>query len=110
MRYVEGRIATEQVILKSTLPNTMPRLVDSDKVEIALPNSSAIVEPVQTILPKLQRYIQSELGNTDVQIEVRLLEVEQTYIPVTNKEKYAALKESYPILEQFREHLQLRIV
>ena len=101
--YLEDEIPKEEIVLKQTLG-------DNQVLSIALANSPAIIEPVKKKLPHLQRYLQSALKNTDLRVEIQPIDIERIYIPTTNREKYEALAESYPILHKLKEQLQLRIL
>lgn len=109
-RYLEDEIPKEEIVLKQTLGDVLPQLVDNQVLSIALANSPAIIEPVKKKLPHLQRYMQSALKNTDLRVEIQPIDIERIYIPTTNREKYEALAESYPILHKLKEQLQLRIL
>lgn len=109
-RYLEDEIPKEEIVLKQTLGDVLPQLGDNQVLSIALANSPAIIEPVKKKLPHLQRYMQSALKNTDLRIEIQPIDIERIYIPTTNREKYEALAESYPILHKLKEQLQLRIL
>lgn len=109
-RYLEDEIPKEEIVLKQTLGDVLPQLGDNQVLSIALANSPAIIEPVKKRLPHLQRYLQSVLKNTDLRIEIQPIDIERIYIPTTNREKYEALAESYPILHKLKEQLQLRIL
>lgn len=109
-RYLEDEIPKEEIVLKQTLGDVLPQLVDNQVLSIALANSPAIIEPVKKRLPHLQRYLQSALKNTDLRVEIQPIDIERIYIPTTNREKYEALAESYPILHKLKEQLQLRIL
>ena len=109
-RYLEDEIPKEEIVLKQTLGDVLPQLGDNQVLSIALANSPAIIEPVKKKLPHLQRYLQSALKNTDLRIEIQPIDIERIYIPTTNREKYEALAESYPILHKLKEQLQLRIL
>ena len=109
-RYLEDEISKEEIVLKQTLGDVLPQLGDNQVLSIALANSPAIIEPVKKKLPHLQRYMQSALKNTDLRVEIQPIDIERIYIPTTNREKYEALAESYPILHKLKEQLQLRIL
>lgn len=109
-RYLEDEIPKEEIVLKQTLGDVLPQLGDNQVLSIALANSPAIIEPVKKRLPHLQRYLQGALKNTDLRIEIQPIDIERIYIPTTNREKYEALAESYPILHKLKEQLQLRIL
>ena len=109
-RYLEDEIPKEEIVLKQTLGDVLPQLGDNQVLSIALANSPAIIEPVKKRLPHLQRYLQSVLKNTDLRVEIQPINIERIYIPTTNREKYEALAESYPILHKLKEQLQLRIL
>lgn len=109
-RYLEDEIPKEEIVLKQTLGDVLPQLGDNQVLSIALANSPAIIEPVKKRLPHLQRYMQSALKNTDLRVEIQPIDIERIYIPTTNREKYEALAESYPILHKLKEQLQLRIL
>ena len=109
-RYLEDEIPKEEIVLKQTLGDVLPQLGDNQVLSIALANSPAIIEPVKKKLPHLQRYLQSALKNTDLRVEIQPIDIEHIYIPTTNREKYEALAESYPILHKLKEQLQLRIL
>ena len=109
-RYLEDEIPKEEIVLKQTLGDVLPQLGDNQVLSIALANSPAIIEPVKRKLPHLQRYLQSALKNTDLRVEIQPIDIERIYIPTTNREKYEALAESYPILHKLKEQLQLRIL
>lgn len=109
-RYLEDEIPKEEIVLKQTLGDVLPQLGDNQVLSIALANSPAIIEPVKKKLPHLQRYMQSALKNTDLHVEIQPIDIERIYIPTTNREKYEALAESYPILHKLKEQLQLRIL
>ena len=109
-RYLEDEIPKEEIVLKQTLGDVLPQLGDNQVLSIALTNSPAIIEPVKKKLPHLQRYLQSALKNTDLRVEIQPIDIERIYIPTTNREKYEALAESYPILHKLKEQLQLRIL
>ena len=109
-RYLEDEIPKEEMVLKQTLGDVLPQLGDNQVLSIALANSPAIIEPVNKKLPHLQRYMQSALKNTDLRVEIQPIDIERIYIPTTNREKYEALAESYPILHKLKEQLQLRIL
>lgn len=109
-RYLEDEIPKEEIVLKQTLGDVLPQLTDNQVLSIALANSPAIIEPVKKKLPHLQRYLQTALKNTDLRIEIQPIDIERIYIPTTNREKYEALAESYPILHKLKEQLQLRIL
>lgn len=109
-RYLEDEISKEEIVLKQTLGDVLPQLTDNQVLSIALANSPAIIEPVKKRLPHLQRYLQSALKNTDLRVEIQPIDIERIYIPTTNREKYEALAESYPILHKLKEQLQLRIL
>ena len=109
-RYLEDEIPKEEIVLKQTLGDVLPQLGDNQVLSIALANSPAIIEPVKKRLPHLQRYLQSALKNTDLRVEIQPIDIERIYIPTTNREKYEALAESYPILHKLKEQLQLRIL
>ena len=109
-RYLEDEIPKEEIVLKQTLGDVLPQLTDNQVLSIALANSPAIIEPVKKKLPHLQRYLQSALKNTDLRVEIQPIDIERIYIPTTNREKYEALAESYPILHKLKEQLQLRIL
>ena len=109
-RYLEDEISKEEIVLKQTLGDVLPQLGDNQTLSIALANSPAIIEPVKKKLPHLQRYLQSALKNTDLRVEIQPIDIERIYIPTTNREKYEALAESYPILHKLKEQLQLRIL
>lgn len=109
-RYLEDEISKEEIVLKQTLGDVLPQLGDNQVLSIALANSPAIIEPVKKKLPHLQRYLQTALKNTDLRIEIQPIDIERIYIPTTNREKYEALAESYPILHKLKEQLQLRIL
>lgn len=108
--YLEDEIPKEEIVLKQTLGDVLPQLGDNQVLSIALANSPAIIEPVKKKLPHLQRYLQSALKNTDLRVEIQPIDIERIYIPTTNREKYEALAESYPILNKLKEQLQLRIL
>ena len=108
--YLEDEIPKEEIVLKQTLGDVLPQLGDNQVLSIALANSPAIIEPVKKRLPHLQRYLQSALKNTDLRVEIQPIDIERIYIPTTNREKYEALAESYPILHKLKEQLQLRIL
>lgn len=110
VRYVETFVPDEQIILKKTLNQVLPSLVEPLKLELALTNNPALLEPAEALLPNLQRYIQSELKNTDLVIVIRPIDVEHTHVPVTNREKYEELERRHPILERLREDLSLRVM
>ena len=109
-RYLEDEVPKEEIVLKQTLGDVLPQLGDNQVLSIALANSPAIIEPVKKKLPHLQRYLQSTLKNTDLRVEIQPIDIERIYIPTTNREKYEALAESYPILHKLKEQLQLRIL
>lgn len=109
-RYLEDEIPKEEIVLKQTLGDVLPQLGDNQVLSIALANSPTIIEPVKKKLPHLQRYMQSALKNTDLRVEIQPIDIERIYIPTTNREKYEALAESYPILHKLKEQLQLRIL
>ena len=109
-RYLEDEVPKEEIVLKQTLGDVLPQLGDNQVLSIALANSPAIIEPVKKKLPHLQRYMQSALKNTDLRVEIQPIDIERIYIPTTNREKYEALAESYPILNKLKEQLQLRIL
>ncbi len=109
-RYLEDEIPKEEIVLKQTLGDVLPQLGDNQVLSIAVANSPAIIEPVKKKLPHLQRYMQSALKNTDLRVEIQPIDIERIYIPTTNREKYEALAESYPILHKLKEQLQLRIL
>ena len=109
-RYLEDEIPKEEIVLKQTLGDVLPQLGDNQVLSIALANSPAIIEPVKKKLPHLQRYLQGALKNTDLRVEIQPIDIERIYIPTTNREKYEALAESYPILNKLKEQLQLRIL
>ena len=109
-RYLEDEIPKEEIVLKQTLGDVLPQLGDNQVLSIALANSPAIIEPVKKKLPHLQRYLQGALKNTDLRVEIQPIDIERIYIPTTNREKYEALAESYPILHKLKEQLQLRIL
>lgn len=109
-RYLEDEIPKEEIVLKQTLGDVLPQLGDNQVLSIALANSPTIIEPVKKRLPHLQRYLQSALKNTDLRVEIQPIDIERIYIPTTNREKYEALAESYPILHKLKEQLQLRIL
>ena len=109
-RYLEDEIPKEEIVLKQTLGDVLPQLGDNQVLSIALANSPAIIEPVKKKLPHLQRYLQTVLKNTDLRVEIQPIDIERIYIPTTNREKYEALAESYPILHKLKEQLQLRIL
>lgn len=109
-RYLEDEIPKEEIVLKQTLGDVLPQLTDNQMLSIALANSPAIIEPVKKKLPHLQRYLQTALKNTDLRIEIQPIDIERIYIPTTNREKYEALAESYPILHKLKDQLQLRIL
>lgn len=109
-RYLEDEIPKEEIVLKQTLGDVLPQLGENQVLSIALANSPAIIEPVKKRLPHLQRYLQSALKNTDLRVEIQPIDIERIYIPTTNREKYEALAESYPILHKLKEQLQLRIL
>lgn len=109
-RYLEDEVPKEEIVLKQTLGDVLPQLGDNQVLSIALANSPAIIEPVKKKLPHLQRYLQSALKNTDLRVEIQPIDIERIYIPTTNREKYEALAESYPILHKLKEQLQLRIL
>ena len=109
-RYLEDEIPKEEIVLKQTLGDVLPQLGDNQVLSIALANSPAIIEPVKKRLPHLQRYLQTALKNTDLRVEIQPIDIERIYIPTTNREKYEALAESYPILHKLKEQLQLRIL
>ena len=109
-RYLEDEIPKEEIVLKQTLGDVLPQLGDNQVLSIALANSPAIIEPVKKKLPHLQRYLQTALKNTYLRVEIQPIDIERIYIPTTNREKYEALAESYPILHKLKEQLQLRIL
>ena len=109
-RYLEDEIPKEEIVLKQTLGDVLPQLGDNQVLSIALANSPAIIEPVKKKLPHLQRYLQTALKNTDLRVEIQPIDIERIYIPTTNREKYEALAQSYPILNKLKEQLQLRIL
>lgn len=109
-RYLEDEIPKEEIVLKQTLGDVLPQLGNNQVLSVALANSPAIIEPVKKRLPHLQRYLQTALKNTDLRVEIQPIDIERIYIPTTNREKYEALAESYPILHKLKEQLQLRIL
>lgn len=109
-RFVEEHIGTEQIILRNTLSNTFPKLAQEHMIEVAVANTGAVIEPLQAILPQIQQYMQRELRNTDIRIQLVPMNLEQSHIPTTNREKYEALCKAYPFLETVREHFNLRII
>lgn len=109
-RYLEDEVPKEEIVLKQTLGDVLPQLGDNQVLSIALANSPAIIEPVKKKLPHLQRYLQTALKNTDLRVEIQPIDIERIYIPTTNREKYEALAEYYPILHKLKEQLQLRIL
>lgn len=109
-RYVEQEIPHDQQILRSTLRNTLPRLLEEGSIELTIPNSAAAVQPVEQLLPSLQSYLQRALKNTDLKLILRPEVMDPGSIAVTNFEKYEALRQIYPVLETFRQYLDLRVV
>lgn len=110
MSYVDKELHAEQVFLKNVLVNVLPKLVGEGEVILPLIDSASIIEPVQQLLPQLQLYIQRRVQNTNVRLSIDPIAPEQNYLPTTNREKYDALAEEYPFLQEFRQHLALRVI
>ncbi|MDY3090980.1 MAG: DNA polymerase III subunit gamma/tau [Porphyromonas sp.] len=110
MRYVEEKLGNEQVFLKNVLGNVFPTLEGEHQVALPLMDTVSIIEPVQSLLGDIQHYIRAAVHNTDIELQIRPIAPDKVHIPTTNREKYQVLEERYPVLESFRQHLNLRIL
>ena len=110
LRYVEQELGEDQIFLKNILGNILPKLQEGNKVILPLVDTASIIEPVQNSLIKIQNYIQRSVHNTQLEIQIDAVAPELNYQPTTNKEKYEALEQEYPLLKEFREQLDLRVL
>lgn len=110
LRYVEEELGEDQIFLKNILGNVFPKLGEEHRVYLPLMDTASVLEPVENSLIKIQNYIQRSVQNTHLRLEIKPIAPELNYQPTTNREKYEALEQEYPFLQEFRQQLGLRII
>lgn len=111
MEFVNKELEEDKVICRNIMQQELPRLVEPHIAEVAIVDSSAVMEPIQRELPRIQAYLRRALRHGGIEVRVRAkAEGEQTFLPTTSQDRYEHLKKLNPSLEQLRDTLKLRLL
>lgn len=99
---------TEDDHLKNTLLNFTPKLQSNDLAVVAVSNPSQ-EDKLKSVIPDLYSHLYSQLKNTNIRLEIRMLETTEEKRPFTPQEKYKFMVEKNPNLKTLVDELKLRL-
>ena len=103
-----NRLNIDKVHLKNTLITCKPSLKEDFRLEVAVYNPSQkdeIAEHNSDILT----YLTQKLNNTQINIDIRIVEKDEKEMIYTPSEKYAYLSKKNPTLDKFKELFDLSL-
>ncbi|MDO4691875.1 MAG: DNA polymerase III subunit gamma/tau [Porphyromonadaceae bacterium] len=111
MQFVSQELEEDKVICRNIMQQELPRLVAPHIAEVAIVDSSAVMEPIQRELPRIQAYLRRALRHGAIEVRIRAkAEHEQAFLPTTSQDKYEHLKKLNPNVEKLRDTLKLRLL
>lgn len=110
LAYTEEELDSEALITRRLMRQHIPTLVSETIAEVGIPNTPALIDPVEEVLQRVVGFIRRRLHNTDLSIRIRPLEQDETErVPITAEDRFKVLAESNPALEELRRKLSLRL-
>ncbi len=110
LAYTEEVLDSEALITRRLMRQHIPKLIGETTAEVGIPNTPALIDPVDEVLTQVVGYIRRQLHNTDLVIRIRPLEQEETErVPITAEDRFKVLAEANPALEELRRKLSLRL-
>lgn len=111
MTFIDRELEEEQIIARKLMTQSIPKLISPHMAEVGIANTSALIDPVASVLPRAEAFMRHMLRNTDLSVRIRPLEASEVRrIPITSQERYQAMAEHNPMLHQLRNRLGLRII
>lgn len=99
----------QEVIRKQILLSEMPKFISDKEVELALPNSTAVLQPAMDLLPQLEMYLRQHLNMPSLKLQIRgKRNDEEASRPKTREEQYQYLIAQYPAINTLVSRLSLR--
>lgn len=110
LAYTEEGLNSEAIITRRLMRQHLPILTSETTAEVGIPNTPALIDPVEEVLQRAVDFIRRKLRNTDLSIRIRPLEQEETErVPITAEDRFKVLAASNPALEELRRKLSLRL-
>lgn len=110
LAYTEEALDSEALITRRLMRQHIPTLISETIAEVAIPNTPALIDPVEEVLHHVVGFIRRRLHNTDLSIRIRPLEQDETErVPITAEDRFKVLAEANPALEELRRKLSLRL-
>ena len=103
-----NRLSLDKVHLKNTLITCKPSLKEDFRLEVAVYNPSQKDE-ISEHYSDILTYLNQTLNNTQIKIDIRIVEKEEKEMIYTPSEKYAYLYKKNPTLDKLKELFDLTL-
>lgn len=109
--YIETQLNPEKVICHNIMQQEFPRLLPDGHIEVAVTNTSSIIEAMEEERPRVEFFIRKLLHNGGIKLTVRPKSSdEEVFVPTTSEERYTHLVTHNQALQTLRKDLQLRLL
>lgn len=99
----------QEIIRKKILLSESPKFISETEIELALPNSSAVLEPAMQLHDQLEDYLSQRLNIPSLRLNIRgKRSDEESSKPKTREEQYKHLLAQYPAINALISRLNLR--
>lgn len=99
----------QEIIRKQILLSESPKFISETEIELALPNSSAVLEPAMQLHDQLEDYLSQRLNIPSLRLNIRgKRSDEESSKPKTREEQYKHLLAQYPAINALISRLNLR--
>ena len=99
-------LTAEKIHLKNTLISCKPELKENFTFEVSIYNPSQKDEIISSSTDILG-YLSSKLNNSQIKMDIHIVEKDETVMIYTSSEKYDYLSKKNPNLEKLKEHFNL---
>lgn len=108
--YLSTILDPEKIICHNIMQQERPQLLEDNKLEVAVTNTTSILEALEAERSAIESYLRKTLRNGEIVLRVRPKNTEEeVYVPITSEERYSHMVEQNQALELLRKQLDLRL-
>lgn len=109
MAFVERELPAEEIAIRKEMTSELPVLIEPTVAEVSLTPSSAIIDPITELLPRITYSLQRQLRNGSLVLRIRAKEMEVAQTMLSSEARLEQMERNHPALGKLRERLHLRL-
>lgn len=108
--FAEHELPQEEIFVRKTMLGELPTLIEPDVAVVRLTPSTAIIDPIVELQPRLIHSLRKQLHNGALELRIEPKEQQSMQVVLSEEARLEQMEQENPALGQLRERLNLRLI